>query len=219
MTRHKAINETNICDWNSTNGPGPDGRKHGERHRPVGEQAIERMQIPIDCARAGRRLRFGLGGAVDGREALATVALSASISPTKWFDWRAKHLRQFSECRISGGQRRSNFHSTTLSLLTRSRWSHSTTTRTSSGAARNHRVLEARRTVCHGRRSLSGERRLRISGSTTKVPVQLLSAAEYRSLFEHAGFVNVRDERLLDPTPVPEDLHWQDRLRRAKTSC
>lgn len=37
-----------------------------------------------------------------------------------------------------------------------------------------------------------------------KVPVQLLSAAEYRSLFESAGFVNVRDGRLLDPTPVPE---------------
>ena len=37
-----------------------------------------------------------------------------------------------------------------------------------------------------------------------KVPVQLLSAAEYCSLFERAGFVNVLDERLLDPTPVPE---------------
>lgn len=38
-----------------------------------------------------------------------------------------------------------------------------------------------------------------------KVPVQLLSIAEYRSLFEAAGFVNVRDQRLYDPTPVPED--------------
>jgi arsenite methyltransferase len=37
-----------------------------------------------------------------------------------------------------------------------------------------------------------------------KVPVQVLSAAEYRSLFERAGFINVRNERLLDPTPVPE---------------
>lgn len=40
---------------------------------------------------------------------------------------------------------------------------------------------------------------------TLKVPVQLLSTAEYRSLFESAGFINVRDERLLDPTPVPDD--------------
>jgi hypothetical protein len=40
---------------------------------------------------------------------------------------------------------------------------------------------------------------------TLKVPVQLLSAAGYRSLLEKAGFVNVRDERLLDPTPVPEN--------------
>lgn len=37
-----------------------------------------------------------------------------------------------------------------------------------------------------------------------KVPVQLLSAAEYRALFEKAGFENVREARLIDPTPVPE---------------
>lgn len=38
-----------------------------------------------------------------------------------------------------------------------------------------------------------------------KVPVQLLSSAAYRKLFEHGGFVNVRDERIYDPRPVPED--------------
>jgi arsenite methyltransferase len=38
-----------------------------------------------------------------------------------------------------------------------------------------------------------------------KVPVQLLSAKEYRNQFQRAGFVNVRDQRLIDPTPVPED--------------
>jgi arsenite methyltransferase len=37
-----------------------------------------------------------------------------------------------------------------------------------------------------------------------KVPVHLLSIPEYRSLFERAGFINVRDQRLHDPTPVPE---------------
>lgn len=37
-----------------------------------------------------------------------------------------------------------------------------------------------------------------------KVPVHLLSIREYRSLFERAGFTNVRDQRLYDPTPVPE---------------
>lgn len=40
---------------------------------------------------------------------------------------------------------------------------------------------------------------------TLKVPVQLLSTAEYRALLEAAGFINIRDERLLDPTPVPDD--------------
>jgi SAM-dependent methyltransferase len=38
-----------------------------------------------------------------------------------------------------------------------------------------------------------------------KVPVQLLSSDEYRSLFERAGFVGVQAQRIYDPTPVPED--------------
>ncbi|MEP6719076.1 MAG: class I SAM-dependent methyltransferase [bacterium] len=38
-----------------------------------------------------------------------------------------------------------------------------------------------------------------------KVPVHLLSIDEYRSLFEAAGFVNVTDQRVYDPTPVPEN--------------
>ena len=38
-----------------------------------------------------------------------------------------------------------------------------------------------------------------------KVPVQLLSSADYRSLFERAGFVNVRDRRLYDPAPIPDN--------------
>jgi SAM-dependent methyltransferase len=38
-----------------------------------------------------------------------------------------------------------------------------------------------------------------------KVPVQLLSIADYRSLFTDAGFVNVDDRRLYDPAPIPDD--------------
>ena len=38
-----------------------------------------------------------------------------------------------------------------------------------------------------------------------KVPVHFLSIREYSSLFKRAGFVNVRDQRLYDPTPVPEN--------------
>jgi SAM-dependent methyltransferase len=36
-----------------------------------------------------------------------------------------------------------------------------------------------------------------------RVPVQLLTVTDYRSLFGGAGFVNVRDQRLFDPTPIP----------------
>jgi ubiquinone/menaquinone biosynthesis C-methylase UbiE len=38
-----------------------------------------------------------------------------------------------------------------------------------------------------------------------KVPVQFLSIAQYRSLFERAGFVNVLDRRLYDPEPIPAE--------------
>ena len=40
---------------------------------------------------------------------------------------------------------------------------------------------------------------------TLKVPVQLLSTGEYRTLLSQSGFVNIVDERLHDPTPVPDD--------------
>jgi hypothetical protein len=37
-----------------------------------------------------------------------------------------------------------------------------------------------------------------------QVPVHLLGIDDYRALFTEAGFVDFRDERLYDPTPVPE---------------
>ncbi|HXI26396.1 MAG TPA: methyltransferase domain-containing protein [Pyrinomonadaceae bacterium] len=40
---------------------------------------------------------------------------------------------------------------------------------------------------------------------TLNVPVELLSIEDYRSLFIDAGFENIRDERILDPRPVPDD--------------
>jgi hypothetical protein len=38
-----------------------------------------------------------------------------------------------------------------------------------------------------------------------KVPVQLLSIEDYRLLFSNAGFAKIRDARILDPRPVPDD--------------
>jgi SAM-dependent methyltransferase len=37
------------------------------------------------------------------------------------------------------------------------------------------------------------------------VPVHLLSVTDYHSLLTAAGFVNVKDERIYDPSPVPLD--------------
>jgi ubiquinone/menaquinone biosynthesis C-methylase UbiE len=38
-----------------------------------------------------------------------------------------------------------------------------------------------------------------------KVPVELLSVEDYRGIFVDAGFVNIRDQRVFDPTPIPDD--------------
>ena len=40
---------------------------------------------------------------------------------------------------------------------------------------------------------------------TLKVPVELLSVEDYRSLFVDAGFISIRDQRLFDPTPIPDN--------------
>jgi arsenite methyltransferase len=40
---------------------------------------------------------------------------------------------------------------------------------------------------------------------TLNVPVELLSIGDYRGLFIDAGFANIRDQRILDPRPVPDD--------------
>jgi SAM-dependent methyltransferase len=40
---------------------------------------------------------------------------------------------------------------------------------------------------------------------TLKVPVHLLGIPDYRQLFEESGFVSIKDERLHDPKPIPDD--------------
>ena len=40
---------------------------------------------------------------------------------------------------------------------------------------------------------------------TLQVPVHLLSTTEYSGLFAQAGFVEIEARRILDPTPLPED--------------
>jgi SAM-dependent methyltransferase len=37
-----------------------------------------------------------------------------------------------------------------------------------------------------------------------KIPVELLSVDDYRGLFIDAGFVSIHDQRLFDPTPIPD---------------
>jgi len=40
---------------------------------------------------------------------------------------------------------------------------------------------------------------------TLKVPVHLLGIPDYRLMLEEVGFANVKDQRLYDPKPIPDD--------------
>ena len=187
-------------DWART-GRGPSMEKG---HRPVGEQAIRLLDIPSD----GRVLDVGCGNgwatrlmaeqATDGRvvgidisDEMVDLAResSSSFSNVEFREASAEKL-SFAEAEFT--------HAFSMESL----YYYGDMLRA---------LREIRRVLKPGGKfacvvDLYKENRPSHQWiPDLKVPVQLLSVAEYRSLFETAGFVNVHDQRLYDPTPVPDD--------------
>src|SRR6185295_3293794 len=187
-------------DW-ARAGRGPSMEKG---HRPVGEQAIRLLDIPAD----GRVLDVGCGNgwatrlmaeqAADGRvvgidisDEMVDLAResSSSFSNVEFREASAEKLC-FAEAEFT--------HAFSMESL----YYYSDMLRA---------LREIRRVLKPGGKfacvvDLYKENRPSHQWiPDLKVPVQLLSVAEYRSLFETAGFVNVQDQRLYDPTPVPDD--------------
>ncbi|MFN2512204.1 MAG: class I SAM-dependent methyltransferase [Pyrinomonadaceae bacterium] len=172
-------------------------------HRPVGEQAIDRMQIPVQAAvldvgcgsgwaarLMAQNARMGRVLGIDISDEMVRLARDESVDyPNVEFQVASAEQLPFDEAEFT--------HAFSMESL----YYYADIERA---------LAEIRRVLKPGGLFVAvvdlyqeNEPSHQWMGFL-KVPVQLLSAAEYRSLFEGAGFVNVRDERLLDPTPVPE---------------
>jgi SAM-dependent methyltransferase len=173
-------------------------------HRPVGEQAIERMRIPTDA----RVLDVGCGSGWASR-LLAGLANKGSVTGIDISDEMISLARESSASFpnvdyeiASAEQLPFSDNEFTHAFSMESLYYYRDIPRALSEI---HRVLKpAGRFVTVVDLYWENEPSHQwIDG--LNVPVELLSIGDYRSLFLDAGFTNIRDERLIDPTPIPDD--------------
>jgi ubiquinone/menaquinone biosynthesis C-methylase UbiE len=173
-------------------------------HRPVGEQAIRLMEIPDD----GRVLDIGCGNGWATR-LIAERALHGRVVGIDISDEMVDLARE-----SSGSFANVEFREASAEKLsfTEGEFTHAFSMESLYYYGDILRALqEIRRVLKPGGKfacvvDLYKENRPSHQWiADLRVPVQLLSIADYRSLFETAGFIKVHDQRLYDPTPVPED--------------
>src|SRR5216684_4373524 len=173
-------------------------------HRPVGEQAIERMLVPPDArvldvgCGSGWATRLLAGYATNGQvtcidisdEMIRVARESSSAVPNVDFEVASADELPFTDNEFT--------HAFSMEALYYY-------TDIPKALAEIHRVLRPRGLfVAVVDLYLESEATHQwIDG--LKVPVQLLSIEDYRGLFLDAGFVSIRDQRVFDPTPIPDD--------------
>ena len=187
-------------DWAKT-GKGPSMEKG---HRPVGEQAIESMSIPDNA----RVLDVGCGSGWASR-LMAEKAKSGRVVGIDISDEMVRLARESSadypnvEFEVATAEKLPfNDGEFTHSFSMESLYYYEDML----GALREIRRVLAPAGVFTCVVDLYEENRPTHRWiDELKVPVQLLSSEGYRKLFEEAGFSNVRDSRIYDPRPVPDD--------------
>ena len=173
-------------------------------HRPVGEQAIEKMQVPDDA----RVLDVGCGSGWATR----LLAGKAKLGRVVGIDISDEMVRIARE--TSAGY--SNVELQTASAenlpFAAGEFTHSFSMESLYYYNDVSRALrEIRRVLApHGLFVSVVDLYQENTPShqwieKLNVPVHLLSVAEYSSLFLEAGFVEVRDERILDSAPILEE--------------
>jgi arsenite methyltransferase len=187
-------------DWAKA-GKGPSMEKG---HRPVGEQAIELMNIPAGAAVLDVGCGSGWASRLMAKKANAGRVVGIDIS-----DEMVQVARESS----------SSFTNTTFEVASAEKlpfkdgeFSHAFSMESLYYYADIPRALAEIKRVLRPGGAFTTVVDLYLESRPThqwvddlKVPVQLLSTAQYRSLFENAGFTNVRDQRIYDPRPVPDD--------------
>ena len=172
-------------------------------HRPVGQQAIELMRVPADA----RVLDVGCGSGWATR-LLAESAVNGRVTGIDISDEMIAMARETSR---SFGKVEFQVASAENLPFANGEFTHAFSMESlyyyaniPAALKEIHRVLQPGGlfvTVI----DLYEENKPSHQGvDQLKVPVQLLSVREYRSLFSAAGFTNIRDQRLFDPTPIPE---------------
>jgi SAM-dependent methyltransferase len=180
------------------------GESMEKGHRPVGEQAIERMRVPTDA----RVLDVGCGSGWASR-LFGGFAINGRVTGIDISDEMIKLAREssraFPQCdfEIASAERLPfSDNEFTRAFSMESLYYYRDIPK---ALAEIHRVLKPGGVFVtvvdlYWENEASHQW---IDG--LNVPVELLSTDDYRSLFIDAGFVNIQDDRLIDPTPIPEN--------------
>jgi SAM-dependent methyltransferase len=173
-------------------------------HRPVGEQAIELMRVPVDArvldvgCGSGWATRLLAGFAIKGRvtgidisdEMIRLARDSSRTVPNVDFETASAEQLPFSDHEF--------MHAFSMESL----YYYSNI---SKALGEIFRVLKTGGLFVAVVDLYWENEATHQWIDKLNVPVELLSVDDYRSLFTDAGFTNVRDQRLFDPRPVPED--------------
>jgi ubiquinone/menaquinone biosynthesis C-methylase UbiE len=182
------------------------GRGEGmeKGHRPVGEQAIELMAIPV----AARVLDVGCGSGWASR----LMAEAASSGRVVGIDIADEMIKLASETSMSLHNVKFQVASAEKLPFADGEFTHAFSMESLYYYADMLAALrEIKRVLKPGGCFITVVDLFRENAPSAqwidqlKLPVQFLSIEEYRSQFERAGFVNVLDRRLYDPAPIPAD--------------
>jgi SAM-dependent methyltransferase len=173
-------------------------------HRPVGEQAIARMHVEPDS----RVLDIGCGSGWASR-LLAEYAFNGRVTGIDISDEMVRLAREQSKSHANA-----DFEVASAEQLpfAANEFTHAFSMESlyyyrniPKALSEIHRVIKQGGLFCAVMDLYWENEATHQWIDTLNVPVELLSIDDYRSLFIDAGFINIGDERIIDPRPVPDD--------------